>query len=296
MEFRVLHYFISAVEAGSITEGARRMHVSQPSVSRQLRSLEKELGVALFERGPGAVRLTQAGRRFEEVARDLLMRERMARRVTVLDDITSLRLTVVGSFTTITRIMAPFTSEHGGRLPLIDAIEETPSRIFDRVVEAEADLGISTLSPPSTWRSRALGAAGVTAQVAPGHPLAGRDHVDVSELVEHPLILIDRTNAARTAFDEALDTAGLRVPISTELNSAYMAQAHAASGRGAAVVTNAPAFGLHPVRVMEQGRQVRVRLVAAWVPGHYATAVIEEWLEQFIGWLPGVPDLAPLDL
>ena len=296
MELRVLRYFLAAVDAGSITEGARQMHVSQPGVSRQLHALEKELGVQLFERGQGAVRLTKAGRRFEEAARDLLLRERLARRVTSLDDVASLRLTVVASFTTITRIMAPFTAERGASLPFVDALEETPSRIFDRVVEAETDLGISTLPPPTGWRTRPLYSAGVTAQVGPTHALYGREHVDIAELVRFPLILIDQTNAARTAFDEALLGTGLSTQGATELNSSYLAQAHAASGRGAAVVTNAAAFGLHPVRIMADQRQVRVRLVAGWDQGHYATTAIEQWLNQFAEWLPGVPDLAPLDL
>lgn len=296
MEFRVIKYFLAAVDAGSITEGARRMHVSQPSVSRQLHSLEKELGVALFERGQGAVRLTHAGRRFEKVARDLAMRERFAHKAVSLADVRALRLTVVGSFTTITRVMAPFIAGHGAAQPLIDALEETPSRIFERVVEAEADFGISTLPPPPGWHSKSLHSAGLTLQVSPGHPLHGRTHVDIHDLVDLPLILIDRTNAARTVFDDALIDAGLSTPDAIELNSAYMAQAHAATGRGAAVATNAPAFGLHPVRIMLHRKQVRVHLVAGWDPGHYAGPVITRWLDEFAAWLPGVPDLTPLDL
>lgn len=296
MEFRVIKYFLAAVDAGSITEGARWMHVSQPSVSRQLRALEKELGVVLFERGQGAVRLTHAGRRFEKVARDLDLRERLAHQSVSLDDVRSLRLTVVGSFTTITRIMAPFVAEHGASLPLIDALEETPTRIFDRVVEAQADFGISTLLPPSGWQSKPLHSAGLTLQVARGHPLYGRSHVDIRDVVDLPLILIDRTNAARIVFDQALIETELSARDAIELNSAYMAQAHAAAGRGAAVATNATAFGLHAVRIMRNDKQVRVDLVAGWDAAHYATPLITRWLDQFAAWLPNVPGLTPKDL
>lgn len=296
MELRVIRYFLAVADAGSITEGARRMHVTQPSVSRQLHSLEKELGVELFDRGPGPVQLSHAGRRFETVARDLVLRERLARKVISLDEVASMQLTVVASFTTITRILAPFTAARGGSLPFLDALEDTPTRIFDRVIETQADFGISTLPPPPGWRSRPLYSAGLTAQVGPGHPLHGRDHVPIAELADLPLILIDRTNAARTVFDDALTEAQLSPQDTTELNSSYMAQAHAASGRGAAIVTNAPAFGLHPVRIILGRNQVRVRLVAGWDPAHYASQVIDDWLTEFAAWLPGVPDLAPLDL
>ena len=107
-----------------------------------------------------------------------------------------------------------------------------------------------------------------------------RNEVEKSELVDLPLILVDQTNAARTAFDEAFVDAGLSAPEATRLNSSYAAQAHAASGRGAAVVTNAATFGLCPVPIMVKGRQVRVRLVAAWEPGHYASSVIAQWLDD----------------
>ena len=295
MEIRVIRYFLAAIDAGSITEGARRLHVSQPSVSRQLRALEKELGAALFERGQGAVHLTHAGRRFEKVARDLELRERLAHRAISLDDVRAVRLTVVGSFTTITRVMAPFIAECGAELPLVDALEETPSRIFERVVSAEADLGITTLLPPPGWRSKALHSAGLTLQVPAEHPLYGEKFVDIHDVVDLPLILIDRTNAARTVFDDALIETGLAVRKAIELNSAYMAQAHAAAGRGAAVATNAPAFGLHPVRIMLDRKQVRVQLVAGWDPAHYATSVIESWLDDFAAWLPRVPGLTPIE-
>ncbi len=296
MELRVVKYFLAVVDAGSITDGARRVYVTQPNVSRQLRLLERELGVDLFERGRGPVRLTHAGRRFEVAARDLVQRERLARQVTGLDDPSALRLTAVASFTTITRILAPFTAVYGGEHPFFDALEETPSRIFGRVSEAEADLGISTTLPPPGWRSRPLYEAGLTIQVPPSHPLHGCETVDVGELADLPLILIDRTNAARVAFDEALLTAGATTASASELNSPHMAQAHAAAGRGGAVVTSSAAFGLHPVRLMLGPTQVRVKLTAGWDAGHYATEVIERWLDDFCSWLPSVAGLTPLDL
>src|SRR4029078_19331 len=78
MELRHLRYFVAVAEEENITRAAARLHVSQPPLSRQIRDLEEELGVALLERGAKHVRLTDAGRIFLNEARAVLERVQQA--------------------------------------------------------------------------------------------------------------------------------------------------------------------------------------------------------------------------
>ncbi|MGN0709533.1 MAG: LysR family transcriptional regulator [Anaerovoracaceae bacterium] len=72
MEIKQLEYFCAIVEAGSITEASRRIHMSQPPLSYSMKKLESELGVTLFERGKKNITLTEAGRVMYRRACDIL--------------------------------------------------------------------------------------------------------------------------------------------------------------------------------------------------------------------------------
>src|SRR5207245_4977755 len=73
MELRHLRYFVAVAEAGSLTVAAeRKLHTSQPSLSRQIRDLEDEVGARLLTRRARGIELTPAGRAFLEYARSVL--------------------------------------------------------------------------------------------------------------------------------------------------------------------------------------------------------------------------------
>lgn len=74
MELRHLKYFIAVAEEENVTRAAARLHVAQPALSRQIRDLEHELGVELFDHAVHAIRLNAAGRHFLEEAREAVAR------------------------------------------------------------------------------------------------------------------------------------------------------------------------------------------------------------------------------
>ena len=78
MELRQIRYFIAVAEESSFSEASRRLFVSQPPITRQVRQLEEELGVQLFVRSQKGVKLTDAGTVFLEEARQVLTHTRLA--------------------------------------------------------------------------------------------------------------------------------------------------------------------------------------------------------------------------
>ncbi len=72
MELRVLRYFLMAAKEENITRAAGKLHISQPSLSRQLMQLEDSLGVKLFERGGHKLVLTEEGRLLRRRAQEIV--------------------------------------------------------------------------------------------------------------------------------------------------------------------------------------------------------------------------------
>jgi DNA-binding transcriptional LysR family regulator len=78
MEFRTLRYFVIAAEEGHITRAAERLDMQQPPLSRQIKALEREVGVQLFRRKARGVELTEAGSTLLHASRDILARVQRA--------------------------------------------------------------------------------------------------------------------------------------------------------------------------------------------------------------------------
>ncbi|BBH67731.1 LysR family transcriptional regulator [Actinoplanes sp. OR16] len=276
MELRHLRYFVAIAEAGTVSAAATRLHVTQPSLSRQLRQLERSLGVDLFDLVGRRLLLSPAGRTLLPLARDVLERAGALRAAAVFYAQGRLdRLTIGAPTVTLTDVVAPFIAGLETDDPMVDVLGA------DGLSPAEtlrlgADLAISTVVAGDPFRSQALAVLPVWAYVPPSHRWAGRSGVTVAELLDEPLIVLPRSSTARQAFDTAV--AALPSPASlVEAANGTVAQALAAAGRGIAVVTDDPRFDLAPLAIDLHERRLSIRLVAVWDSRHAAAATIEQF-------------------
>ena len=80
MDIRVLQYFLAVVREENITKAAQLLHITQPTLSRQLMGLEQELGVKLFSRNNHSVTLTEEGMLFRRRAEEIVTLSEMTKR------------------------------------------------------------------------------------------------------------------------------------------------------------------------------------------------------------------------
>lgn len=279
MELRLLRYFAAVCEHGSVHGAAAALHVAQPSLSRQIRGLERDLGFSLFERTPRGVTLTAAGRSFLPIAQDLITHA--ARASSTAKSIAAGSgdgLTVVSATTTVTDILAPFIVSQGEDGPIDNAVETMPEHVYGVFARGDADFAVGTRVPPAGFRSEVIGHAYLWAQVHPDHPFARLASVPLTRLLREPLIVMSKAHGVRQMFDNAVQRAGLAYTPSTETESSSLALALAAAGRGVCILSDDSRYGLRTVPIRDVGGDLAITLYGVWEEHHYAATRIEQCL------------------
>lgn len=148
MEINQLRYFCAVARTGSFTRAVEAERVAQPSLSQQIRRLEQELGVPLFERLGGVTRLTPFGDAFLPEAQSVLRHvSGAASAVAELRDGSRGRLRVGAIPTILPYFLAPRLGQFRDLHPEIEIIlsEGTPPRLVERLQAGELDLAIAAL-------------------------------------------------------------------------------------------------------------------------------------------------------
>ncbi len=244
MEFHQLRYFVAAAETGSMSAAARREHVSQPALSRQVAQLENQLGVQLFERRKQRIHLSEAGRFFLPKARQMLcdaelsaqqIRERFggAKR--------TLRLGFLSPF--LDDLVAPTVRElkrahRGLKIALFDL---TPGAQLERLGNRELDAAIlANLSDSHRQRFlvRRLSRHRFAAVLPEDHPLAGRRTLALAALRSERWVSLDDLAfpGRRDFLIAACTAAGFEPDIAVETDSVALMLGSVAAGDGVALI------------------------------------------------------------
>jgi DNA-binding transcriptional LysR family regulator len=200
MELRHLRYFVAVAEAENVLRAAtQKLHVSQPAVSRQIRDLEGELGVQLFERTGKAINLTDAGRVFLREARAVLERTDEAVknvRAFVLTDETELQ--VGYSLALRAQLVSPALHAFQQAMPRVHVKlhDWTGERIFTSLRDGRLQLAF-TVRPSKRGAARDLRfeellRERVRLAVPPNHPFAQRRSVSLVDAARESFIGLTR--------------------------------------------------------------------------------------------------------
>lgn len=262
---RSIRYFDAIRRAGSIREAARQLYVDSSAVSRQLQNLEDEIGVPLFERLPGGLRLTEAGRIFAEHVTTVLLDEQRARaeieRLLGIERGEVKLAAVEGlSLDFLPVILDTLMQRHPG--VTIHSSSMGSADIADRVRAGDVDIGIG-FALPEHAELQCVGHGEFTlgVMVAPDHPLAGCSSITLEQCLAYPLILAGSDLALHDLVAPLLAQYGERVHAAAHTNSIELMRQLVMRGHGVAFQTS---IGLATMQAT--GRLVYIPLVEPVIP------------------------------
>ena len=242
MELQQLRYFCAIADTGSFTRAAQQTHVSQPSLSQQIRKLEDELGARLFDRLGRAVQLTELGRSFLPRARAIL-RDLEAARSDVVERKMSISGPIsVGVIPTIAPyFLPPILAAFSRKFPevRVTVAEEITPLLLERLRAGTMDVAIVAL--PLQARSHDFQTFPLTVEklyaVLPKHhALAKRRAVSLEMLQDDPFLLLRDGHCFRETAVAACKRARLNPKIIFESGQFSSILSMVSTGLGVSIV------------------------------------------------------------
>ncbi|WP_433633681.1 transcriptional regulator CynR [Nocardia sp. CA-120079] len=223
MELRHIRYLLAVADHGNFTRAAESLHISQPTLSQQIKQLEHALGVVLLDRSGRTVRLTDVGEAYAHHAR-LALRDLGAaeRAVHDVQDLTrgQLRVAITPTFTAylIGPLVHRFRSAHPG---ITITVQETTQDLMEADLVADRlDLGIGFIGAHAAGiDATALFTETLVLVVGPGHPLAATGPLPARQLAREPLGLLSVNFATRLHIDAYFAECEIVPHIAVEANS-----------------------------------------------------------------------------
>ena len=222
MELRHLRYFLAVATAQNFTKASEALHVSQPSLSVQIRDLEEELGTRLFDRLGRTIALTQAGSLFRDHAERALREvEQAAQLIRELDGAQRGRL-IVGTLATVNSyLIPPLVSQFKQRFPGVHLqVHSQPSaEIVTGLLTNRLDLGLCLLPVPQDQLTTIPLFDERLVLVAPAQHRLAQSRLRMRDLGGLPLVLMPADYCLRKMVEEECAQAGVTTQVVLEMTS-----------------------------------------------------------------------------
>lgn len=246
MNFRHLEAFVGIARTGSVTRAAEELFLTQPSVSQQIRELEEELGLPLFDRMARGITPTEVGAALLPLAERLLadreaFAEEAARHLGLLTGTLTLYASNIPGEYILPALIGKFKGLHP-ELRIIHKVADS-SEVIDLIADQRAQIGVVGRSDPNPdlvfdplWEDN------ISLYGAPG--ISAKNPISLDELTALPLIAREAGSASRKTVEEALAKAGVdtgKITILAEMNSTSAVREALAAGVGVSFMSDVSA-------------------------------------------------------
>ena len=233
---------MAIAEEQSFTRAAERCFVVQSALSRQIKSLESELGVRLFARTSRKVEVTPAGEAFVKQARLCLQAAERAKASAAAAHGQIRGSLTIGVIPTVTAVdVAVVLGAFRRSYPEVGVHVRTggSDEFLRRIAAGELDVGFLGLAEgvtPQGVQTQELSQERLVAVLAEGHRLAGQHRLRLKDLADEPFVDFPEGSSGREQSDLAFDRAKLRREVSLEVNTADLLTGLVRQGLGVALV------------------------------------------------------------
>jgi DNA-binding transcriptional LysR family regulator len=188
-----LQYFVAICEEGQFTRAASRLRVAQPSVSAQIRQLERSLGTSLFHRGAGPVSVTDAGKQLLPLARRVLVDlDELEHEMAMLEGLQRGHVAIGATPSLSGWLLPPILGRFREQFPGVSltVTEQGSRRLVAGLESGELDLALAILPlHQADMASKLLAIEELVVVTAMNHDLVGRSKVTISDLRNVALVM-----------------------------------------------------------------------------------------------------------
>lgn len=271
MEWRHLRSFLTVAEFANVSRAADASFISQPALSRQIKRLERDLGVRLFERVGRRLRLTNAGEVLFVRARLLLEEaEHTSTLIREAADRTVGVLRVAASPVTLRYVVVPALPIVQRSFPKVEVHlrEVDYAEALALLLRGETHIAFGPISQHSDeFYYEPIYTTRLYAVLSPSHRLASKEEIRADDLVTEQLLLVKAGRSAQIIYELAYQAVGFHPQPAFESHMVDTLLLLAEQGYGVALLTDlvpTTAYNVRALPLMHEGKQLEATLIVAW--------------------------------
>ncbi len=288
MEIRQLKYFIQVAENLNFTEASKKLFITQSTISQQIKQLEEELNVLLFDRSEKQICLTEAGKEFlPHALRVIRNTEEGKQRLLDLQNIRTGELTIGVNYSfqsLLTKAVTVFCKKYPNIK--LNIKYKTVSELLEMVKKREVDFALSykPVIEEKNIESHDLFKTHLSVIVHQSHPLSKYQHISIKEINKYALALPSKGLHARTVLDYSLLAKHTTIEPRIELNEANMLLHLVETAQWITVLSASTILGqknLKAIPIAEKNAEMQAAFL--WIKESYQKFSAQEFIKIIEG-------------